>query len=117
MSQDVVVGDVVQINPDNDHLFGGCFQVGRGGQSLGLPSGADPCRVKDGGDVSLPSEPSGLQPCWPRILDADRGRVDHTRLDDREGGLVPHGSDRGFEAMKNAITRDVSSSSISSALW
>ena len=27
MSQDVVVGDVVQINPDSDEVFGGCFLV------------------------------------------------------------------------------------------
>ncbi len=27
MSQDVVVGDVVQINPDSDEVFGGCFLI------------------------------------------------------------------------------------------
>jgi len=27
MNENVVVGDVVQINPDKDEVFGGCFMV------------------------------------------------------------------------------------------
>lgn len=27
MSENVVVGDVVQINPDSDEVFGGCFLI------------------------------------------------------------------------------------------
>ena len=48
MSQDVVVGDVVQINPDNDEVFGGCFLVVEEVKSWGF-QGYCSMPGKDGG--------------------------------------------------------------------